>query len=147
MSVRFELRSQPVNATHALNLSAGVSYSNVFLGRSFSCLATRSSSACEWIDRSVPFGKYCLKSRLVFSFDPRCQGLLGSQKYTCMSVARVNRLWFDISDPLSQVSDLYSSLGRFLDCSISAWMTVSVFLLSTLANMTYRVCRSTRVAM
>jgi hypothetical protein len=33
------LPSQPVNATHALNLSAGVSNCNVFLGRSFSCRA------------------------------------------------------------------------------------------------------------
>ena len=31
----FDLPSQPVNATHALNLSAGVSNCNVFLGRSF----------------------------------------------------------------------------------------------------------------
>jgi hypothetical protein len=30
------LPSQPVNATHALNLSVGVSNCNVFLGRSFS---------------------------------------------------------------------------------------------------------------
>jgi hypothetical protein len=31
----FGLSSQPVDATHALNLSAGVSNCNVFLGRSF----------------------------------------------------------------------------------------------------------------
>src|ERR1039458_451617 len=43
-------------------------------------------------DRSVPFGKYCLSSRLVFSFVPRCQGLCGSQKYTFTSVATVNAL-------------------------------------------------------
>jgi len=36
---------QPVNATHALNLCAGVSYPNVFLGRSFNCLATALSLA------------------------------------------------------------------------------------------------------
>ena len=36
--------------------------------------------AWEWTDRSVPRGKYCLKSRLVFSFDPRCHGDCGSQK-------------------------------------------------------------------
>jgi len=34
------LPTQPVDATHALNRSAGVSYSNVFLGRSFNRRAT-----------------------------------------------------------------------------------------------------------
>ncbi len=34
-NVRFILSVQPVDATHALNLSAGVSKSNVLLGRSF----------------------------------------------------------------------------------------------------------------
>ena len=33
--VRFGLRFQPIDATHSLNRSAGVSKSNVFLGRSF----------------------------------------------------------------------------------------------------------------
>ena len=37
--VSFWLRAQPVDATHWLNLSAGVSKSNVFLGLSLSCLA------------------------------------------------------------------------------------------------------------
>lgn len=32
---RFSVPAQPVNATHALNLSAGVSKSKVFRGRSF----------------------------------------------------------------------------------------------------------------
>jgi len=35
---------------------------------------------------SVPLGKYCRSKRLVFSLEPRCQGLCGSQKYTAMSV-------------------------------------------------------------
>ena len=39
------LSPQPVNATHALNLSAGVSNPNVLRGRSLSCLATLFSSA------------------------------------------------------------------------------------------------------
>src|SRR5277367_6575034 len=30
--------------------------------------------------RSVPLGKYCRNNPLVFSFEPRCQGLCGSQK-------------------------------------------------------------------
>ena len=41
----FRVRSQPVDATHWLNRSAGVSKFNVFLGRSFSCLATALSLA------------------------------------------------------------------------------------------------------
>jgi hypothetical protein len=44
---RFRLPFQPVDATQALNLSAGVSKFNVFLGRSFSCLATASNFDCE----------------------------------------------------------------------------------------------------
>ncbi len=42
-----ELRIQPIDATHALNRSAGDSYSNVFLGLSLSRLATLFSCACE----------------------------------------------------------------------------------------------------
>src|ERR1035438_4741360 len=53
-------------------------------------------------DRSVPLGKYCLSSRLVFSFVPRCQGLCGSQKYTFTSVATVNALCLAISNPPSR---------------------------------------------
>jgi len=41
------LRIQPVDATIWLNISAGVWKSRVFLGRSFSCLATAFSLACE----------------------------------------------------------------------------------------------------
>ena len=40
--------------------------------------AARSSAPCAL--RSVPFGKYCRSSPLVFSFVPRCHGLCGSQK-------------------------------------------------------------------
>jgi len=77
---RFWLHHQPVNATHALNRSASVSYPNVLRGRSFNCRATLFNVACECTDNSVPFGKYCLRRRLVFSLEPRCQGLWGSQK-------------------------------------------------------------------
>src|ERR1700688_4258861 len=73
--------AQPVDATQALNLSAGVSNCKVSRGRSFSCRATLFRWACEWTDKSVPLGKYCLSRPLVFSFDPRCHGLCGSQKY------------------------------------------------------------------
>ena len=43
------LRIQPIDATHWLNRSAGVSWFNVFRGRSLSL-------ACECTDRSVPWG-------------------------------------------------------------------------------------------
>ena len=74
----------------------------------------------------MPFGKYCRSNPLVFSFEPRCQGCCGSQKYTATSVARLKRWWSAISLPRSQVSDLYSSLGSLWACLISALMTVSV---------------------
>lgn len=74
------LRIQPVDATIWLNISAGVWKSRVFLGRSFNCLATAFSLACEWLERSIPLGKYCLSKPFVFSLVPRCQGLCGSQK-------------------------------------------------------------------
>ena len=44
---RFVLRFQPVDATQALNRSAGDSNSSVSLGRSFNCRATALSFACE----------------------------------------------------------------------------------------------------
>lgn len=75
-----EVRFQPVNATHAFNLAACVSNPKVFLGRSFSRRATVLSLACECTDKSVPFGKYCRSNPLVFSSEPRCQWLWGSQK-------------------------------------------------------------------
>jgi len=39
------------------------------------------------------------RNPLVFSFEPRCQGLAGSQKYTGMSVAMLNDLWVATSEP------------------------------------------------
>jgi len=42
---RYSLPPQPVDATHALNLSAGVSKPNVLRGRSLSCRATAFSLA------------------------------------------------------------------------------------------------------
>src|ERR1700730_13342928 len=76
----FGLPAQPVDATQALNLSAGVSNCKVSRGRSFSWRATLFRVACECTDKSVPFGKYCLSKPLVFSLEPRCQGLWGAQK-------------------------------------------------------------------
>ena len=45
-----------------------------------SASATTASTSGLCALRSVPFGKYCRSSPLVFSFVPRCQGLCGSQK-------------------------------------------------------------------
>ena len=45
--VCFRLRLQTIDATHALNLSAGVSNPNVSLGLSFNRLATAFNLACE----------------------------------------------------------------------------------------------------
>ncbi len=59
--------------------SAGVFQPSVFLGRPLRAAAIAISRGA-WTLRSVPFGKYCCSSPLVFSFVPRCQGLRGSQK-------------------------------------------------------------------
>jgi len=69
------LPAQAVAATQASKRSAGVSNSSVFRGRPFSLRAILSRCSCECTDKSVPLGKYCLNRPLVFSFDPRCQGL------------------------------------------------------------------------
>ena len=77
-NVRYSaLPAQVVDATQALNRSAGVANRRVLRGRS---LAAELSWACEYTDRSVPFGKYCRSRPLVFSLEPRCHGLCGSQK-------------------------------------------------------------------
>jgi hypothetical protein len=60
--------------------------------------------ASALIDR-FPLGKYWRSSPLVFSLEPRCQGLRGSQKYTCTLVAMVKSLCRFISIPRSQVSE------------------------------------------
>src|SRR5664279_4934548 len=55
--------------------------------------------------------KYWRRSPLVFSFDPRCQGLCGSAKNTGMPVSTLNWACADISFPRSQVSDRASCPG------------------------------------
>jgi hypothetical protein len=64
----------------ASKASAGVLQPRVLRGRPLRAAVTaaRSSALCPL--RSVPFGKYCRSSPLVFSFVPRCHGLCGSQK-------------------------------------------------------------------
>ncbi len=79
-SAAWHLRFQPVDATHWLNRSAGVSKFNVSLGLSLSRLATAFSRFWWTFERSIPFGKYCRSRPLVFSLELRCQGLCGSQK-------------------------------------------------------------------
>jgi len=60
LNVRFRVRAQPVDATQALNFSAGVSNPRVLRGRSLSWRATLLRWACEYTDKSAPFGKYRL---------------------------------------------------------------------------------------
>ncbi len=51
-----------------------------FAWASVSSAATLARCSWVWTDRSVPLGKYCRSRPFVFSFEPRCQGLAGSQK-------------------------------------------------------------------
>src|ERR1700682_5333848 len=62
MTSALALPAQPVDATQALNLSAGVSNCKVSRGRSFSGRATLFRWACECTDKSVPLGKYSRSS-------------------------------------------------------------------------------------
>ena len=41
---------------------------------------SRSDNSERCARKSVPLGRYCRSRPLVFSFEPRCQGLRGSQK-------------------------------------------------------------------
>jgi hypothetical protein len=68
--------AQAIDATQALNRSAGVANPRVLRGRSLSCPATLLSCVCEYTDKSVPFGKYCLSrptrlGRRIVRFDRR----------------------------------------------------------------------------
>jgi MFS family permease len=63
----FELPAQAVDATQALNRSAGVSKPKVLRGRSLSWRATWLRRSCVYTDKSVPFGKYCRSRPLVLS--------------------------------------------------------------------------------
>ncbi len=66
--------------SHWSSASAGVFQSSVFRGLALRAAATAAISSALWMLRSVPFGKYCRSSPLVFSLVPRCHGLCGSQK-------------------------------------------------------------------
>src|SRR5450631_1942006 len=99
MGCGFRRRIQALGATQARSLSAGVLNPNVFLGRWFRRRATLFNCDCVTSDRSAPLGKYWRSNPLVFSLLPRCQGLLGSQKYTFTSVATEKFTWLVISLP------------------------------------------------
>ena len=71
---------QPVAATISASLAAGVWYPSVRRGRVFSRNATASNCAWLWRERFVAGGKYWRSRPFVFSFEPRCHGLRGSQK-------------------------------------------------------------------
>ena len=71
---------QGVSARSSVSFSDGFIYPSVLRGRSLRLFAMRLRSPRVRSDRSVPFGMYWRNSPLVFSFEPRCQGLCGSQK-------------------------------------------------------------------
>ncbi|TXN32307.1 transposase [Lacisediminihabitans profunda] len=73
-------RSRYEASSKAVRRSAGVSQSRDFRGRSFSSVATSRRRPTPCGARSVPLGKYCRRSPLVFSLLPRCQGDPGSAK-------------------------------------------------------------------
>lgn len=100
-------------------------------GRVFSLRATASSWRWVYSERSVPFGKYWRSKPLVFSFEPRCQGLCGSQKYTAISVATVNRAWCAIPCPRSHVSVAIRPPGSRCTSRSNADVTTAVSLLET----------------
>ena len=98
-------------ATSCANRSAGVIHPSVLRGRPLSRAATASSCSWETPPRSVRCGKYCRSSPLVFSLLPRCQGLLGSQKYTCTPLSTVN--WTCSADLLALIpGQRAAQLGR-----------------------------------
>src|SRR5690606_1188197 len=76
------------------------------------------------LERSVPFGKYCLRSPFVFSFVPRCHGDCGSAKNTGIPVSTRNCACADISFPRSHVKDLTSSSGSVDIALASAFFIV-----------------------
>src|SRR5215813_9707562 len=147
LDVRFAPAGSTGHCNTARSLSAGVSNPKVFRGRWLSRRAILFRLAWEKCERSVPLGKYCRSKPLVFSLLPRCQGLRGSQKYTCTLVATVKFLWSAISLPRSQVKERRSSCGSLRTCLPSAATTLAVSLLGTLRSITKRVWRSTSVAM
>src|SRR5580658_7370646 len=73
-------RFQGVCARSWASFSDGFMNPRVARGRSLRLLAIWARSRALKTERSVPLGMYWRNSPLVFSFEPRCQGLRGSQK-------------------------------------------------------------------
>ena len=70
----------------------------------------------------------------MFSLDPRCQGLRGSQKYTSTPVSTLKRRCSAISFPWSQVSERRSWTGNVVMLALSASQTGSALLPSAKAT-------------
>src|SRR5690554_2409844 len=80
-NVSFTSWIQVANATLLNNnfsiLSMGVSKLYFFLGLLFNFASISSISLSDILEKSVPFGKYCLINPFKFSLAPRCQGEYG----------------------------------------------------------------------
>src|SRR5699024_5271509 len=83
-SLKFKLSKswiQVANATLLNNnfsiLSMGVSKLYLFLGLLFNFASISSISLSDILEKSVPFGKYCLINPFKFSLAPRCQDEYG----------------------------------------------------------------------
>ena len=73
-------RVQAVIARSSASFSDGFMNPRVLRGRLLRLRAMRARSWRCGTERSVPLGMYWRSSPLVFSLEPRCQGLWGSQK-------------------------------------------------------------------
>ena len=83
----------------------------------------------------------------MFSLVPRCQGAIGSQKYTLQLSAEDSTRCPANSLPWSTVNDLRRFAGMFLNAAIAASVNALCVLSGSLLSGTYRLFRSTCVAM
>jgi hypothetical protein len=74
------------------------------------------SLAWEWTDKSVPLGKYCLKSRLVFSFDPRCHALPGRRLRSNLPRGRLRITEVDINVGCKREARVICELFATIPC-------------------------------
>ena len=91
-----------MDATHALNRSAGVSYFSVFHGRSLSSRATLLMWARLCTDKSVLLGKYW-RSICLFPFKTSCNSVSISSRLIRLQLTQTPMAWrasrFQISGP------------------------------------------------
>ena len=73
-------RIQAVSARSSASRSDGLISPRDLRGRLLRLRAKRARSSALCRERSVPLGMYWRSRPLMFSFDPRCQGLRGSQE-------------------------------------------------------------------